>query len=327
MDLDVAVVGAGVSGAYSAWRLQQEKGPKWRVALFEYSDRIGGRLYTVTLPGLPHVKAEVGGMRFIPDQHILVADLVSHLKLPTKDFPMGAPKPVFANCNLFYLRGRHLRLHELADPDKVPYNLAWSERGLGPTNLQVQVMNNIYPGMSSLGLCDLMKLKAFGKPLWHYGFWDLMYRVLSNEGYQFMKDAGGYDANVANANAVTQLPATEYSDTTQFLTLRDGYDQLPITLADRFNQMPGGLPKGSRVLMNHRLAAIEIAKGRSEYPYTLVFKPTVTTDRRTRAESGRRPRSRCARRKSSSRCRAGRWSSSRASSSSIPGCRRTSRRC
>ena len=109
-------------------------------------------------------------MRFIPNQHILVADLVAHLKLPTKDFPMGAPKPVFANCNLFYLRGRHLRLHELADPAKVPYNLAWSERGLGPTNLQVQVMNNIYPGMSSLSLCDLMKLKVFGKPLWHYGF-------------------------------------------------------------------------------------------------------------------------------------------------------------
>ena len=105
-----------------------------------------------------------------------------------------------------------------------------------------------------------------------------MYRVLSNEGYQFMKDAGGYDANVANANAVTQLPATEYGDTTQFLTLRDGYDQLPITLAERFNQMPGGVPKGNRVLMNHRLAAIEIAKGHSEYRYTLIFEATVTAD-------------------------------------------------
>ena len=108
MDLDVAVVGGGVSGAYSAWRLQQEKGAKARIALFEYSDRIGGRLYTVTLPGLPHVKAEVGGMRYIPDSHIMVADLVKHLGLATKNFPMGAPKPVFSNCNLFYLRGRHL---------------------------------------------------------------------------------------------------------------------------------------------------------------------------------------------------------------------------
>ena len=62
MDLDIAVVGGGVSGAYCAWRLQQEDSDA-RIALFEYSDRIGGRLYTVTLPGLPHVKAEVGGMR------------------------------------------------------------------------------------------------------------------------------------------------------------------------------------------------------------------------------------------------------------------------
>ena len=131
LDLDIAVVGGGVSGAYSAWRLQQAAGDQSAVALFEYSDRIGGRLFTKTMPGMPHVKAEVGGMRYIPDQHILVARLVEYLKLATQDFPMGAPPPVGANCNLFYLRGRHLRLHELADPDKVPYNLAWSERGLG----------------------------------------------------------------------------------------------------------------------------------------------------------------------------------------------------
>jgi monoamine oxidase len=287
MDLDIAVVGGGVSGAYCAWRLQQEDAAA-RIALFEYSDRIGGRLYTVTLPGLPHVKAEVGGMRYIPDQHIMVANLVDHLKLPTKNFPMGGappPKGPGANCNLFYLRGKHLRLHELADPAKVPYNLAWSERGLGPTNLQVQVMNNIYPGMANLGLCDLMKIKIFGKPLWRYGFWDLMYRVLSNEGYQFMKDAGGYEANVANANAATQLPATEYSDETVFLTLRDGYDQLPITLAHRFqHDMPGGVPAHQRVQMNHRLAAIEI--GSDEYPYTLIFAPTATTDGKTSVEQG-----------------------------------------
>lgn len=280
MELDIAIVGGGVSGAYCAWRLQKEKGARAKIALFEYSDRIGGRLYTVTLPGLPHVKAEVGGMRFIPDEHIMVASLVNHLKIPTKDFPMGAPPPVGSNCNLFYLRGKHLRLHELSDPEKVPYNLAWSERGLGPTNLQVQVMNNIYPNLGNLSLCDQMRIKVFGKPLWKYGFWDLMYRVLSNEGYQFMKDAGGYDANVANANAVTQLPATEYSDNTKFLTLRDGFDQLPLTLVRQFqDEMPGGVPKDQRVRMNHRLAEIIIGSG--EYPYTLIFEPTVTKDCKT----------------------------------------------
>ena len=284
MDLDIAVVGGGVSGAYCAWRLQQELGARSRIALFEYSDRIGGRLYTVTLPGMPHVKAEIGGMRYIPDQHPMVTNLVNHLKLPTKDFPMGAPAPVGSNCNLFYLRGKHLRLHELADSEKVPYNLAWSERGLGPTNLQVQVMNNIYPNLANLSLCDQMKIKVFGKPLWQYGFWDLMYRVLSNEGYQFMKDAGGYDANVANASAVTQLPATEYSDETKFLTLRDGYDQLPITLAEQFQKkMKGGVPKGERVQMNHRLAEILIGDD-DDYRYTLIFEPTVTKDAKTKVK-------------------------------------------
>lgn len=281
MDLDVAVIGGGCAGTYSAWRLQQELGEKQAIGLFEYSDRIGGRLYSVTIPGMPHVKAELGGMRYIPTSHILVADLIRHLDLPTKDFPMGAPKPVGSNCNLFYLRGKHLRLHELADPDKVPYNLAWSERGLGPTNLQVQVMNNIYPNLANLSLCDQMKVKAFGKPLYEYGFWDLMFRVLSNEGYQFMRDAGGYDANVANASAVTQLPATEYSDDTQFLTLRDGYDMLPITLARQFNEdFAGKLPRNERLFMNHRLAEIVIGTG--DYPYTLIFHRTVTEEAKTR---------------------------------------------
>lgn len=280
MDLDIAVVGAGASGAYSAWRLQGELRANAKIALFEYSDRIGGRLYSVSIPGLPNVKAELGGMRFIPDQHVMVASLVHHLKLKTKDFPMGAPPPVGADCNLFYLRGKHLRLRDLADPDKVPYNMTFSERGQGPTNLQVRMMNNIYPGMENLSLCDLMKVNAYGRPLWKWGFWDLAARVLSNEGYQFMKDSGGYEANVANANAVTQLPATEYSDTTKFLTLSDGYDALPKTLAREFNDtLPGGLPTGQRVMMNHRLAEIEIGSG--EYRYTLIFEPTVTKDAKT----------------------------------------------
>lgn len=280
MDLDVAVIGGGCAGTYSAWRLQQDRGETEKIALFEYSDRIGGRLYSVTVPGVPHVKAELGGMRYIPDSHIMVADLVSHLGLETKDFPMGAPAPVGSSCNLFYLRGKHLRLHELSDPEKVPYNLAWSERGLGPTNLQVQAMNNLYPNFGSLSLCDQMKIKVFNKPIWEYGFWNLMFRVLSNEGYQFMRDAGGYDANVANASAVTQLPATEYNDDTKFLALRDGYDQLPITLAKQFNDdFAGKLAKGKRVYMNHRLEEIRVGEG--EYRYTLIFRPTKTVDAKT----------------------------------------------
>jgi lysine 2-monooxygenase len=83
--LDVAVVGGGVSGAYAAWRLKEER-PDWNIAIFEYSKRIGGRLYTETLPGMPHVHAELGGMRYNEKEHILVRNLVGFLKLPTVEF-------------------------------------------------------------------------------------------------------------------------------------------------------------------------------------------------------------------------------------------------
>jgi monoamine oxidase len=55
---------------------------------------------------------------------------------------------------MFYLRGKHLRLHELADPAKVPSNLRWPEQGMGPTQLQVQALNNLYPNFGSPSLAD-----------------------------------------------------------------------------------------------------------------------------------------------------------------------------
>ncbi|NWD71210.1 FAD-dependent oxidoreductase [Pseudomonas gingeri] len=284
LELDVAVVGGGVSGCYSAWRLQQVHGDTQNIALFEYGDRIGGRLFSITLPGLPNVVAEVGGMRYIPgpDGHVVVDSLVKHLKLPSQDFPMGAPKPVYSKNNLFYLRGKRFRYRDFVEaPEKIPYDLAWSERGFCPEDLQVKVMNYVYPGFDKLSLCQQMQVTVFGKEIWRYGFWDLLYRVMSNEGYQFMKDAGGYDANVANASAVTQLPATEYKDTTEFLTLTKGFQSLPLTLAAKFAKLPGKLPGKQRVQMNQRLTAISYAKD-TDFPYRLHFQATTTVDGSTR---------------------------------------------
>ena len=70
--------------------------------------------------------------------------------------------------------------------------------------------------------------------------------------------------NVASACAVTQLPATQYGDSTVFRTLRDGYDQMPITLVKQFEDMQGLMPGDQRIFMNHQLARIELGEG--EYP-------------------------------------------------------------
>jgi monoamine oxidase len=90
MEMEVAVVGGGVSGACSAWRLQEAQGKTDRIVLFECSNRICGRLFTVTMKGLPNVKAEEGGMRYIEKAHPVVTSIVQHVGLATREFPLGS---------------------------------------------------------------------------------------------------------------------------------------------------------------------------------------------------------------------------------------------
>jgi monoamine oxidase len=88
-DLDIAVVGGGVAGAYTAWRLSRHFGAAKSVGLFEYSDRIGGRLYSRRLPGMPHLVAELGGMRYMPQSQPIITKTIAALRIATQDFPMG----------------------------------------------------------------------------------------------------------------------------------------------------------------------------------------------------------------------------------------------
>src|SRR5436309_523619 len=81
------------AGTSAGWRLMED-GTRPRVALFEMSDRIGGRLHTVTPDGMPHLRAEVGGMRFL-DTHLFVTSLASHLGLETGPFLEGDEHNLF----------------------------------------------------------------------------------------------------------------------------------------------------------------------------------------------------------------------------------------
>jgi lysine 2-monooxygenase len=68
LEADVAIAGGGVAGLYAAWRLatterRGDGGAPRRIAVLEATDRIGGRIETVTFPGMPHQRAEFGAMR------------------------------------------------------------------------------------------------------------------------------------------------------------------------------------------------------------------------------------------------------------------------
>jgi monoamine oxidase len=260
--LDIAVVGGGVGGVYSAWRLLhcnparnpvlqsmvhgQDSG-QLNIALFEMSHRIGGRLLSAIPPGMPHVPCELGGMRYIPQSQKLVASLAEvKLGLPYRTFFVSEPE------NLAYLRGKHLHTRDLGDPDHIPYDLAWDERDwikrLPPekklNTLLGYAVNQIIPGVTSMPPAALRKrLETFhfnGTPLYQHGFWNLVARTISHEAYEFALRTSGYDTIGLNWNAVDTIVLNfgDFGDVT-YRILTDGYEALPRKLFTQFIQAGG----------------------------------------------------------------------------------------
>jgi monoamine oxidase len=268
---DYAVVGGGIGGAYTAWRLKQAL-PDKRVVLLEYSDRIGGRLFTRALPGITAVNAELGGMRYIPQSHPLFTNLVAELRLAHRDFPMGDPKtdPQGKN-NYAYYRRQLLRLGELAKSAQHVYRLDPAEVNKTPDDLQLQVLTSLVPNYQNLSLGEWFDAEVFGAPLYEYGFWDLLYRVLSPEAFEYLRIGSGYDTNVSNGNAITLLPTGgEYSSANAYQTPVEGMEAVPRGLAEQFRDKFGG-----QVRMNSRVA--RIVRGEDGL-YALTVYGTVSTD-------------------------------------------------
>ncbi|MCI0558129.1 MAG: FAD-dependent oxidoreductase [Nitrososphaera sp.] len=284
--IDYAIVGGGIAGTYCAWRLKK-KHPGKTIFLFENSNRIGGRLLTARFPN-SNLKVELGGMRYLPKDHPIFHHLVQELALKTERFPMGYDKendkektiydPTGMN-NFAYFRGKHLRIRDFGNSEKIPYQVRWTERNMTPDDLQLQTLQMLVPEWDKLTKLDQwFDIKILGEGgdfLWKYGFWNLVYRLLSPEAFQFLKYGSGYDTNVSNGNAVALLPTgTDYSSGNEYLTLEEGMMTLPVRLCEEFES------SGGKVLYQYRLDSIE---RENDHNYTLSFA-------KTRTESGRRER-------------------------------------
>ena len=102
--IDIAIIGGGAKSAYTAYRLMKanpNESPVLKrllelsgreqldVKLFELSDRIGGRLWSINMPGLPNIPAEMGGMRFLKSQQNVYGLCTTELKLEVSSFNFG----------------------------------------------------------------------------------------------------------------------------------------------------------------------------------------------------------------------------------------------
>src|SRR5436305_10189155 len=159
--VDVAIVGGGISGLYTAWRLSTVPNPP-KVALYECSNRLGGRIDTAKLPvPEPGASAEFGAMRFMPFMQI-VKNLLDHLSIKTEKFPGG-------DLRGMYLRNVPIALDANGNATNSPYNLASGEPQNGFT-LIMNVLNGAVPNATKLSAQqwrDLTKSGVFkGRPIW-----------------------------------------------------------------------------------------------------------------------------------------------------------------
>lgn len=263
--IDIAIVGGGVSGVYSAWRLQQAN-PKLKIVVFEGFGHIGGRLLSVQPPDIPNMVAELGGMRILPAVQPRITRLLGVLnnQLPQNeqievyDFPVDEPQ------NIAYLRGVHLRLSDFANkPDKVPYHLSYLERGGTAGGIILNAIEQIVPGITAEGLDESTRQRMAreatfaGRPLYEQGFWNVLMRVISGEAYQLGADAGGYNSTLSNWNAADAIPwfLSDFGVDPKYKAFKKGFQEVPKTLAKLF-QAAGG-----EIQLNSQLQGFEWSNG------------------------------------------------------------------
>jgi len=266
LSADILIIGAGMAGLYTAWRLLRLK-PKRRIRLLERLT--GGRLETdhVLIDGVG-VKTEEGGMRFL-STHVELLALLEQLGL-SKDkvpFPMGG------TSNLYYLRGKRFTVSQAtADPSiwSTLFALNPGANGLQPgdilKNLLTAILkeNHVDPTKwtgSTPDAWTTLRLDCTyrGIPLFRWGFWALLTDFgISADAIEMLYQSSGfiapYDEDI-NAGCALQL-LVDFVDP-KFHTLGPGYETLPNALAAAITGPGADGNAGAVIHIGHEVQSIE----------------------------------------------------------------------
>lgn len=285
LETDVAIIGSGISGLYSGWRLltgtSNESGKKPSVSIFEMSDRIGGRLFSVkNYPKMGNVIGELGGMRYMEHQEIISTLISKVFKLKSIPFPMGDPSK-----NIMYLRGQRFNEKMFGKIGfKTNYNLAEKLQGQHPDEIFIDIINNVLKnnkqkiGIRSRKEWDEIKdiLLYYkgpdkGEKLRDIGFWNLINSEIGNEGYNYISDAGAYFSNTINWNAAEAMPYIigDFIGDIEYKTIEGGFDSIAEELAKAFIKKNGGLYNNSQ-LINFEHSTDH------KFKYKLIIRNTLT---------------------------------------------------
>ncbi len=305
LKVEVAIVGAGTSGLYTAYRLTTDKkytGKK--VQIFDMNSRLGGRLESVVMPGMD-VVGELGGMRYLTSQEIVTTliEQVFKKEMTPVDFPMGNP-----NDLLMYLRKERFKQSAWNEAQKkgkkltTRYYLNDDDVGFSSDQLFNKVIYDVLmadpwfkknygkkvsqgPGQYDYAFMltsrdwDDVKPKLIycfkGSPydkrkVNDIGFWNLIKDQCSEEGYSFLANAGGYYSNTINWNSAEAFPymVGDFSNAdTSYKTIKEGYDSIAYALANAYMKFEGACIWSE----NKLLTFTKKHKNKDKYKYELTF--------------------------------------------------------
>jgi monoamine oxidase len=207
---DVAIVGGGIAGMYCSLKLAQQH---QKIALFERSNRCGGRIETVLMGKGQEFKAEFGPMRYEEKRQKSLKKLLDELQLEYAPFPpYQSSQPKWPDYNI-------------QDPEEQ----RWQDNPLNLLQMGVLKILGMYrEGMSKAEMneavakferqepaiapeydFDILRRtarqggKSNGELLYTRGFWNALSDVLSHRAVLKIRDLGNFYHLIAeNPNAI-----------------------------------------------------------------------------------------------------------------------------
>jgi hypothetical protein len=243
----VAIVGAGISGLYCAWRLV-EADPNVTVTLVERLDRTGGRLDSDIVEVKPgeKVREEEGGMRFnYGMEELMTLNRALGICDQIVVFPMGTPDMP----NRFSIRGTTFTLQDAADSEQMIwsqlYDLKPEEEGLSPTDLVTTAYRNVLlandkpykAGQTPEEWTTFRETcKWKGRPMNAWQMWGLLRDMgYSEECIQMLTETIGFAGpfkSLANAGDAFQILA-DFPKDPHYYTFERGFSTLPDAIEKR----------------------------------------------------------------------------------------------
>lgn len=200
---DITIIGAGIGGSYTGWRLRN-KG--WRIGIYEYSDRVGGRMFSKYFPDAPDLPVDFGAMRLRPEDHLRMIKAGRELGLTFVPFPEGFGR--IPERTILYLRNTHLRTFELGGP-RTPYRLR-PEELMDPGDLS-RILSETYSNYNGTNpSVEYFTASTYdGVPLYLQSYTDVIQKTgISLEARRYIKDSSLFHSGFGPAQCLDNFPKT-----------------------------------------------------------------------------------------------------------------------